>query len=361
MATFLDYEEELVLSDHLHDRRTLSEEIDAFGDPLAMPRDEARTRLAQLQDRARALVETADGLKTAELKALTTALGRSDEEERGKPQERLRELQDVLLEVVTERGRRAASRLVEGYIPFIGSLAHGAIMRRPTFGSNGTVSMDDLVQVGCLEALTRSWTFDARGKSRTDPDAYSGRRFNTYMKLPVLKAMNRHIAKMSSPYTANLDKVQETWKWMGAKRDLADKLGRNPTEAEIERETGIYPGMVEDGLPNSAAVGDVDDVDVHMTYDLEESFQQDADTAMYNGLVREMLEEMFRDDLVDVFMLTLGADKGVPRTAREVAKILNLTRALAAEREQMIFGAIRHPQYRAEMLRFLRSRLPEDG
>lgn len=253
-----------------------------------------------------------------------------------------------------KRGLEAANRLVEAYLPKARALAHGVLSKRPIMTRDGVVTFDDLVQVGVEAMINCCWKFDARGQSRHDENGRLGVRFSTYSRLRVQKEMNRFVAKTSTPFSLNVDTIQETWTWIAARSELEANLGRQPTDEEVAEATGIHKeSWVEDGLPSSAGTLDVTDHEVRRADSLEEKVQVALDSQMYNGILESMLLQYFHGDIVRMFMAFIGADNGVPRTAAEVAKMFGVTRAEAAQKEQIIYSAIRHPQNRKSMVEHL--------
>ncbi len=144
-------------------------------------------------------------------------------------------------------GDTAATDLVRAYLPYISKLASTICDRNIENKSSVGWDRDDLFDEGVIAALKVTNSFNARGTNN-----HPGVRFANYSSLAISKAMNRLIAKNSTPYRADTAAIQATWSWLAATDEFVRDHGRRPTDEELEDITGFACTYV---LPlNSVAV-----------------------------------------------------------------------------------------------------------
>lgn len=244
-------------------------------------------------------------------------------------------------------GNRAGEALVAAYSPLCLSLAYGALRSRR--GRGNAIDVEDLHQIGLMTMLKATMRYDARGASRTDPQARRGRRFAQYSRLYVLKEINRHLHAASAGVSLNTDVVRATWCWLETRDRLAVELGRQPRPEEIEAASGIARDYVELNLPTRVGMVDIDTTDVADASCLEESVAALVDAETFNGMLEKALHEVFQHTSVEVFMTSLGVDIGVPRSVAQTATHLGMTRTLVASVLEDMHDYLRHPAYRSRV------------
>src|SRR5699024_7580978 len=150
----------------------------------------------------------------------------------------------------------SAAVLVEAYLPKIHSIA-AATLKRSNNAAISSINHDELVQEGSVAALKTTNAFNARGKGN-----HPGVRFGTYCNQAVSKAMNRYIAKVSTPLRIDVTVIQESWVWLAAKEDLRSELGREPSVEEIEQRSNIDADYIKEDLPHRSSFLDIDHPDM---------------------------------------------------------------------------------------------------
>ena len=133
------------------------------------------------------------------------------------------------LVAATDAGDRTASRrLVESFLPAIGSIA-----RR--FEARGRVQRTDLMQEGVAALLFAAKRYDPRMKTP----------FWGYASFWVRKAMQELVAEMSSPVALSDHAVRGLAQLNAARRAHREAHGGEPTAAELAAATGFTRSQVD--------------------------------------------------------------------------------------------------------------------
>lgn len=242
---------------------------------------------------------------------------------------------------IIRRGDQAATELVENYLPFIRKSASLVYSRIIDGGSSG-MEFDDLVNEGVIAAIKTANSFNARGR-----DGRRGVRFATYSKMAVLKAMNRLVAKSSTPLYMDVSAIQATWKWNAIKADLTVELGRPPTDEEMEERTEMSASYVAPDLPGRRSFADVADpesADLPDPMEAVISIQSEYDHAA--DLLGDLFDKILPTDLRDVAKSRFGLDIMRPRDEVGVSEHLGITKASATRSIAKLENLLAHPMYR---------------
>lgn len=246
---------------------------------------------------------------------------------------------------VIKRGDDAATTLVENYVPLIRSIA-SSIIRKTR--SDSPVSYDDLISEGTIAAMVCCNSFNARGTGER-----RGRRFSTYSSMAISKAMNRHVAKMSTPLRMDITVIQKSWTWLAVRDELTAKLRRTPTDEEIEEQVNISSSEVSRDIPHYAEMSDIDNPDLYNDPGVNEVVDIISDIDANNAILSEVLTTYVADELYEAYMTYLGLDLGYPRSIKETAKEIGTTQKWTREMVNSVNDIIRHPHYRLAMARKL--------
>src|ERR1700674_1002381 len=124
---------------------------------------------------------------------------------------------------------------------------------------NQGLPLADLVQEGMLGLIRASEKFDWR----------KGFRFSTYATLWIRQAIQRGLENSGRTIRLPVHVAQRSRKVGRIERELAVRLGREPTLAEIAAEAGLPIDQVEEGRDQRAAL-----------VSLDQHVGEDADTAL---------------------------------------------------------------------------------
>lgn len=246
--------------------------------------------------------------------------------------------------LIVSSGLEAANEIVEEYLPFIRSISSNLYYRNNL--QNSMIEFDDLVQEGAKAAISCTNAFDARGKGE-----HPGRRFSGYSEMMIRKTIKRFIDKQSTPMNASVDLIQNSYRWYAVRQELQIKLGRQPTDAEIQEILpDINPNYIAD-IPRRSSFINLDDPDRIQS---EESHigNEVSEDEHHNLRLREALADVrMNEEFIDAIILYFGCDRGLPRTVDEVARDmdigLNHAKRLVSRSQDMLI----HPQYRVLIAR----------
>lgn len=240
-----------------------------------------------------------------------------------------------------QNGDRAAKDLVEHYLPHIYSLASSMISHREARSKN---LYQDLVQEGVVAAMKLTNSFNLRHGSGGPG---SGVRFAQYSKLAITKNMNLFLAKQSTPLKADVQKIHKTWAFLAVRGNLTEKLGRTPTDAEVEAESNIPLESVITDLQSRSDFMDLDDPDrVDIASPNGQIVKITSEHAYHTAILRQALDQLFHESLVEGILSRLGVDRMYPREPSEVAEHLEISVRAANKLTRLADTVMIHPKYR---------------
>ncbi|TDU87396.1 RNA polymerase primary sigma factor/RNA polymerase nonessential primary-like sigma factor [Kribbella voronezhensis] len=219
---------------------------------------------------------------------------------------------------VAELGRQARRRMIEGNLRLVVSLAK-------RYAGKG-VSLLDLIQEGNLGLMRAIERFDHR----------RGHRFSTYAIWWIRQAIGRAVSDRSRLIRMPAQAYTDATRVAAVHRDLTQRLGREPTAAEVAAAACLTPARVE--RANAWKVRP-DSLDVEET-DLE---IDDESIVLQAALRRDLNHQLdFLDDLGQtVLRLRFGLTGRPPTTLEETAEQLGLTPEQTSTLERDALRALR--------------------
>jgi RNA polymerase primary sigma factor len=246
-------------------------------------------------------------------------------------------------EQVRERARQATNQMIQANLRLVISVAKNHI--------GWGVPLSDLIQEGNIGLMQAVQKFDHR----------RGYKFSTYAVLWIWQAVNRAVNDKSRMIRLPGHVVDDLTKLARARRDLAQKLGRQPTDKELASETGL-PFRKVGPLLKIVAGGTVS-FEAPMGEEGSQLGDFIADQAILQpeeqataSLLREELGKTLesltpRERRVVELRFGLGDERS--RTLEEVGTELGLSKERIRQIEKEALAKLRHPSRSRELVGYL--------
>jgi len=246
-------------------------------------------------------------------------------------------------EQIRERARQATNHMIKANLRLVVSVAKGHI--------GWGVPLPDLIQEGNIGLMQAVQKFDHR----------RGYQFSTYAIPWIWQAVNRAVDDQSRIVRLPGHVVDDLTKLARARRNLAQKLGRQPIEKELASETGLPSKKIESllklssGVPVSFETPVGEDGGQLGDFIADEAILQ-PDEQSTASLLREELSKTL-ESLTPrerrIIELRFGLGNEYSRTLAEVGTELGLSKERIRQIEKEALAKLRHPNHSRELIGYL--------
>ena len=213
------------------------------------------------------------------------------------------------------------------------------------------MSFLDLIQEGNLGLMKAVDKFDYT----------RGFKFSTYATWWIRQAITRSIADQARTIRIPVHMVETINKLIKISRALLQKLGREPTPAEIAEAMGTTEARVieiqkiaQDPVSLETPIGEEDDS--HLGDFIEDTTAtapiEAAEANMLKEQVNEILNTLAPREAM-VLILRYGLRDNRPRTLEEVGRVFNVTRERIRQIEAKALRRLKHPNKTKKLRDFL--------
>ena len=178
-----------------------------------------------------------------------------------------------------------------------------------------------------------------------------GYKFSTYATWWIRQAATRAIADQARTIRIPVHMIETINKLMRVQKKLIQRLGREPTEAELSVEMEMKPEqvravyrMAQQPISLQSKVGDNDDAK-YGDFIPDTSAENPSEQTAYS-MLRERLKEILQtltDRERQLLDYRFGLTDGFSRTLEEVGKQFNVTRERIRQIEAKALRKLRHP------------------
>ena len=230
------------------------------------------------------------------------------------------------------RAEAARARVVEANLRLVVSVVKH--MR------NRGLDFLDLIQEGNAGLLKAVEKFEYR----------RGYKFSTYATWWIRQAAARAVADQSRVIRLPVHMCESMGLLVRVQKELVQKLGREPTEAELCAGTGLRPRDVrllrKAGMRPVSLQAKVGDDDACIGDFIPDAAAASPSAATERHILQEQLEDVLSslgDRERAVLRYRYGLDDGVCRTLEEIGRLLDVTRERVRQIEANALRKLRHP------------------
>ena len=246
-------------------------------------------------------------------------------------------------EQIREKARQATNHMIQANLRLVISVAKRYI--------GWGVPLPDLIQEGNIGLMQAVQKFDYR----------RGYKFSTYAIPWIWQAINRAVDDQSRLVRLPGHVVDDLTKLGRARRNLTQKLGRQPLEKELLSETGLPPKKIESLLKLSSGVPvsfetPVGEEGSQLGDFIADQAIPDPEEQSTASLLREELSKTL-ESLTPrerrIIELRFGLGDGYSRTLEEVGTELGLSKERIRQIEREALAKLRHPNHSRELIGYL--------